>query len=546
MATEDEVRRLILEVVGEEKVRSLKEQIEKERESLVNLTNALSGMTAEQLAADKRVQLATQTLANLNKELRNTQGTQREFGMAAVEASRAIEDLQFGFNGVVNNIPGLTAALAKAAGLTVTNIAGITAAVSLLAVGINQLIKHKDDILAFFTNKPVLEFGDAVNSAKKVVDELSKKEIKTVFDVQAIEGAKALAEWMERAQKASESFRGLKTEAEEAAGKAAKEAIAEVPGGAGALQARMVEMVTQQNIAQSARLRMLQEEVRFQEAKIPGLPGGVAGRDFQQVVKPLIDAAKEGIIGIQTEARRQAERTVGEAFRGAVAGEAAGRGRFAALARGAGAGALAEQILRTTPEAIEQREIRKQQADLEKQQQKWSENLDKAKRDASDAEMRAINEKIRIEEREAEQAQRAAEKQQHQAEQDQRKAEALAERRGHHEAELLRRSFGEQNISAAQMALGQGMSEDQVRGMMVKAFQQAGASRRGAEIAATQQMEQALVDVGKNGGLAAALVNRQSKLMRQFQREQAEHRRLLEDSWRRTNQIQDNASRRGR
>lgn len=538
MATDEEVRRLILEVVGEEKVRSLREQVDREKESLVQLTNTLSHLTAEQIASDKGVQTATLRMADLNQELRKLQTAHRNVGLAALEGSRALEDLQYGVAGVVNNIPGLVMALGGGAGLT--------AAISLVTVAINQLVKHKDDLLGFFSNRPIIEFSGALEGVKKTIDELAKKELKTVFDVQAIEGAKAIAEWMERAQKAAESFRGLRTEEEEAAGRAAREAIAAVPGGAGALQGRMVEAVTQQNLERSARLRMLQEEVRFQEAKIPGLPGGVMGRDFQQVVKPLIDAAKEGIAGIQVEARRQAERTVGEAFRGAVAGEAGGRERFAELARGVGAGPLAEMISRTTPEAMEQREIRKQQADLEKQQDRWRANLDKANQEAGAAEMRAINEKIRIEEREKVEKERQEERTERGEEQRRRKVEREEDARARQEAAFLERSFGERNRALAVQGLAQGMSPEAIRSQIAAASMRAGASRLGAERAAGEQMERVMVDINKNGGLAATLVNQQSKIMHQFQREQAEQRRILEDAWRRTNQIQDNAFRRGR
>jgi hypothetical protein len=61
-------------------------------------------------------------------------GGGRGLGMAALETSRAVEDLQYGLAGVVNNIPGLVMALGGGAGLT--------AAISLAAVGVNQLYKN--------------------------------------------------------------------------------------------------------------------------------------------------------------------------------------------------------------------------------------------------------------------------------------------------------------------------------------------------------------------------------------------------------------------
>jgi hypothetical protein len=61
-------------------------------------------------------------------------GGGKSLGMAALEGSRAIEDLQYGLAGVVNNIPGLVMALGGGMGLT--------AAISLAAVGVNQLYKN--------------------------------------------------------------------------------------------------------------------------------------------------------------------------------------------------------------------------------------------------------------------------------------------------------------------------------------------------------------------------------------------------------------------
>jgi len=61
-------------------------------------------------------------------------GSRRNLGQAALEGSRALEDLQYGIGGVVNNIPSLVMALGGGAGLT--------AAISVAAVGVHQLIKN--------------------------------------------------------------------------------------------------------------------------------------------------------------------------------------------------------------------------------------------------------------------------------------------------------------------------------------------------------------------------------------------------------------------
>lgn len=55
-------------------------------------------------------------------------------GRAVMELSRGVEDLQYGFKGVVNNIPSLVMGLGASA--------GVAGAISLVAVAVNQLIEH--------------------------------------------------------------------------------------------------------------------------------------------------------------------------------------------------------------------------------------------------------------------------------------------------------------------------------------------------------------------------------------------------------------------
>jgi hypothetical protein len=66
-------------------------------------------------------------------------------GRAALEGSRAMEDLQYGIGGVLNNIPGLITMLGGPAGLA--------AAISLAAVAATQLVKHWDEITTAFKTK---------------------------------------------------------------------------------------------------------------------------------------------------------------------------------------------------------------------------------------------------------------------------------------------------------------------------------------------------------------------------------------------------------
>lgn len=95
----------------------------------------------------KKVQAATEQLGDKaaagGKKVDELSSTQtkgaaghRDSGRAVLEASRALEDLQYGIGGVLNNLPGLVQMLGMGAGL-----AGV---ISIVAVGITQLAKHVD------------------------------------------------------------------------------------------------------------------------------------------------------------------------------------------------------------------------------------------------------------------------------------------------------------------------------------------------------------------------------------------------------------------
>jgi hypothetical protein len=100
---------------------------------------------AQMDALDKSMGAGAVSAKNLGVQLdrveshtgRAAAGT-RNLGQAGLEASRAMEDLQYGIGGVVNNIPSLVMALGGSAGLT--------AVISLAAVGVNQLYKNFTEV----------------------------------------------------------------------------------------------------------------------------------------------------------------------------------------------------------------------------------------------------------------------------------------------------------------------------------------------------------------------------------------------------------------
>jgi hypothetical protein len=111
-----------------------------------NATQATQAISGVEIALSKTETQANKAGVAIDKAAKPT----RNLGQAGLEASRAIEDLQYGIGGIVNNIPSLVMALGGGAGLT--------AAISLAAVGVNQLYKN-------FTSVP--DATDAAATAAK-------------------------------------------------------------------------------------------------------------------------------------------------------------------------------------------------------------------------------------------------------------------------------------------------------------------------------------------------------------------------------------------
>lgn len=125
-------------------------------------------------------------------------GSTRNVGMAALEASRALEDLQYGVSGIVNNIPSLVMALGGGAGLT--------AAISLGAVAVNQLVK------AFTEVEPAVK--DAADKSSDRLDSLRGEIENLALELRGLEiGAPeaefeaANAKYVESVEKAREATR---------------------------------------------------------------------------------------------------------------------------------------------------------------------------------------------------------------------------------------------------------------------------------------------------------------------------------------------------
>lgn len=140
MAQQDDLIRIVMDVVNTEKIAEAQKAIEKEEQAIRDLAAALKAGTIGQAEFDAA------SLKNAASIKQNTAAIKAAGGAfnprSLLEFSRAAEDAQFGIAGVVNNIPGLVQSLGGS-----TGVVGVA---SLAAIGIAQLVKNWDSLASAF------------------------------------------------------------------------------------------------------------------------------------------------------------------------------------------------------------------------------------------------------------------------------------------------------------------------------------------------------------------------------------------------------------
>lgn len=261
-------------------------QMAENRANLEALEAAQQGVTA---STNQAVE-ATQRLDTSMIKASGAVGRRGGFGMAVLEGSRALEDLQYGIGGVVNNIPGLVLAMGGTMG-----IAGV---VSVVSVGVNQLVKHWDDLRKMFV-------GPEVETAAEHLERLEKATKRTAEETAELNRLK-------KEQADLDRILSLPSEQEEARKKAFTEIGAGVGGGPGvqrALEAALKEFYSHQPGSPFAGEGA--EATAARHADVLKIMRGIGGGDVRAV------QAIEEILSGAPKARGGA---FGQAFEGALPG----------------------------------------------------------------------------------------------------------------------------------------------------------------------------------------------------------------------------------
>jgi len=166
--------KIVVDVVNSEKVKDLTAEIQRQEKQILSWNAAMKGASATQQAVlQTNMANAGKTIANARTEIASLEAATGGAGRGLSQLSYAIDDVQYGFNAIVNNIPQIIMGLGGSAGLA--------GAVGIAAVAVNQLIKHWSEFTALieagFSNQSydqLVALKEAAENAAKSYEKLAK------------------------------------------------------------------------------------------------------------------------------------------------------------------------------------------------------------------------------------------------------------------------------------------------------------------------------------------------------------------------------------
>jgi hypothetical protein len=157
MASDDDVIRLIAKFEGEEEAKRLKAAVELADQKFKSLYDTLG-------AGHAQTKAAAGGLSDLKAQLTTAQDATKGMGQAMMQAGYAVDDLQYGFKGIANNIQPILQSIPA--------LASIAPVISIVAIAAYQLYEHFDDLAGLFGQ------GRTKSQAEEM-EELGKKTAKT-------------------------------------------------------------------------------------------------------------------------------------------------------------------------------------------------------------------------------------------------------------------------------------------------------------------------------------------------------------------------------
>ncbi len=171
--------KFVVEVQNKQAIAELTEDIKQQEHEIKVLTAALKAGAISETQFKTQAMAAGQAIANANKEIHALDGATGTAGRGLSQLSYALDDIQYGFSSIVNNIPQIVMGLGGGVGLA--------GAIGIAAVAVNQLIKHWGDLSDMAQSAwaggsidQLHKIREAAEEAAAAFDKLTKEHTKAV------------------------------------------------------------------------------------------------------------------------------------------------------------------------------------------------------------------------------------------------------------------------------------------------------------------------------------------------------------------------------
>jgi hypothetical protein len=188
----DPALKFVVDVQNSEAIKRLTTDINQQKDSIAALNAQLQQGAITQQQFEQRVAPVAQRAVNAANAIKQIEGASQTAGRGLSQLAYAVDDIQYGFNAIVNNIPGIVMGLGG--GIGIAGAAGIA------AVAINQLYKHFGELSdalgsawSGIATKQLAEIREGAEAAAQAFEKLAKTPT-TAKSAQADLVAKAITE----------------------------------------------------------------------------------------------------------------------------------------------------------------------------------------------------------------------------------------------------------------------------------------------------------------------------------------------------------------
>lgn len=170
---------IVAKVTGEQEIARLTKEIEKETAAIENLNNQFKAGAIGQAQFELRAKLSATQIQSFTADIKNVEAGMIQMGAGSSKAAMGllhlgyiVDDIQYGFKAVVNNIPQLVMGFGGGMGLA--------GAIGIVGVAVSQLINHWDEISGKLGNTAIwmtakgalIEFDEAVKEGNATLSNL--------------------------------------------------------------------------------------------------------------------------------------------------------------------------------------------------------------------------------------------------------------------------------------------------------------------------------------------------------------------------------------